>query len=211
MGTAGNGSVLVAGDPLPLSDIVEVPPHQTAPPVYIPLNPGTFTEVYSTAAGMWTVVGNLTRPRTRFQVVKLPSGRVLAASGIIGDSEGGDNTSELYNPATLQWSLTGSLHEARTQYGMVLLPTTGKALVVGGFGDFLPSHPGTTLLNFPGSELYDEATGEWYAFKNPPCMSCVGSPCNARVARMLDSRVPVLTAGPKPPAPRSSGAVSTSR
>ena len=79
-------------------------------------------EVYSPSTGQWSTTGRMTQPRSTFQVVSLPDGRVLAAGGYIyTTSLMPVATAELYVPATGTWMRTGTMYFARDRMQMVVL------------------------------------------------------------------------------------------
>ena len=99
--------------------------------------------------GVWTPTGSLNDPRQYFQMLRLPSGSVLAAGGRNGTAPLA--SAEIYSPSTAQWTPTGSLITARYYHQMVLLPN-GNVLAAGGLS------PG----GFQAScEIYSPSTAQW--------------------------------------------------
>jgi hypothetical protein len=112
--------------------------------------------------------------RGRHTATLLSNGKVLAAGGNNGATDGVIASAELYLPASGTWTATGSLAVARQDHTATLLPN-GKVLAAG--GNYLAS-----------AELYDLASGTWTA---------TGSMANARFAHTatLLSNGKVLVAG----------------
>ena len=108
-------------------------------------------EVYDTASGTWTEVGDLSTPRAYHTATLLPNGRVLVAGG--QDFAVHEKAScELYDPATGTWQTTGSLATKRFVQRATLLPN-GQVLVEG--GEQFPA------IFQSSAELYDPAAGTW--------------------------------------------------
>jgi hypothetical protein len=86
----------------------------------------------------------------------LPNGKVLVAGGYINTKsftgDRGLSSAELYDPATGTWSGTGSMTDVHEQGETATLLSSGKVLVVAGFG----SNSKTTT-----ADLYDPAAGTW--------------------------------------------------
>ena len=76
----------------------------------------------------WTATGSLSTSRQNLQILRLPSGSILAAGGADTFFSA---SAELYTPAAGTWIPTGSLGVARSIFQMVLLPN-GNVLAAGG-------------------------------------------------------------------------------
>lgn len=131
-----NGKVLVAGGS-----------YTTGP------NAATWTatcELYDPVTGTWSATGALNfTGRTEFNLLLLPSGKVLATSNSF--SYTGTETAELYDPATGVWTKSGNSLTKRWNFPTVLL-SDGRVLAVGG-----AIAGGVTAT----CELFDPVTGTW--------------------------------------------------
>ncbi len=113
-------------------------------------------ELYNSVSGKWSSTGSMTKARTYFAMVLLPSGKVLAAGGCTGLNANGCSgvtaKAEIFDPSIGKWSATGPMIAARGNHTATLLPS-GKVLVAGGINS----------ANNPigGAELYDPSTGKW--------------------------------------------------
>lgn len=112
------------------------------------------TELYDPFSGTWSYTGSLNVPRRQPAVIKLQTGKVLAAAGANGAPDGNRflNSSEIYDPATEQWTYSGNLNVAREVGNFVMLHG-GRVMVAGGEGPWFV--PGNT------AEIYDPNTGNW--------------------------------------------------
>ena len=74
--------------------------------------------MYDPAANTWTTVASMAFLRYSFQMVLLPSGKVLAA----GSSDGGaaGQSAEVYDPAANTWTTVASMAFPRSFFQMVL-------------------------------------------------------------------------------------------
>lgn len=116
------------------------------------------SEIYDPLNGNWTSTGDMSTPRSDFQMVLLPDGRVLAAGGTpdnVNAPPESLSSSEIYDPATGLWTPTGSMLTGRLQFLMVTL-LSGNVLAVNGF-DY------STLSYLNSAEVYDFSTGTWNA------------------------------------------------
>ncbi|BDA45941.1 probable Kelch-like protein 17 [Coccomyxa sp. Obi] len=128
-------------------------------------NPGTnITEAYNATSGSWAETGEMTTPRTYFQMVTLQVGAILAAGGCV---DGTDDTTcdtqasaEVFNTSTGMWNPTGSMMTPRREFQMVALPD-GTALAAGGNAVFPDGASGLKTVYFNSSEIYDPMTGNW--------------------------------------------------
>ncbi len=98
--------------------------------------------------------GSMIDSRGNFPLITLPSGQVLASSGVAG-IDGPLGNSELHNATTGTWSATGAMNVGRTYHSGVLLPD-GRVLISGGAG----SPSGGFAISIP-DELYAPATATW--------------------------------------------------
>jgi N-acetylneuraminic acid mutarotase len=115
-------------------------------------------EIYNPVSGTWSKTGSMSKTRTYFGMVLLPSGSVMAVGGCTGLNANGcsgvTSSSEIYNPSTGKWSSTGAMNAARGSLTATVLPN-GKVLAAGGING--ADNP------IPSAELYDPATGKWTA------------------------------------------------
>ncbi len=143
-----DGSVLVTGGNLgrtPCSDICATTLAES--------------EIYNPGTGQWTIVGEITIPRSFFTTTLFSNGKVLAVGGRV--HAGPDYFdfkaiayADLYDPATQEWSASGTMAVSREDHTTVLLPN-GRVLVAGG-----------TTVDFNGvtvasAELYGPGGGMW--------------------------------------------------
>ncbi len=172
-----NGEVLLAGG----SDM-----NATGTPTL------TSAELYNPSTGTWSATGSMTTPRTRFALVLLQNGQVLAAGGEQAPGSTTPSTAELYNPATGTWTATGSMTQAASG-GAILLPN-GDVLVADvdiydpSTGTFTalsspaPSGAGGpvglvlngSVLTYSGSTIvggaiFAPSTSQWTTYGPPPC------------------------------------------
>lgn len=103
-------------------------------------------ERYDRTTNAWTPTGAMAVARSRFCLVALDDGRVLA---IGGRTTTGLPTSsvEIYDPAFGAWNFAGSLMEARENHTATMLKD-GRVLVTGGTAS-------------PLAEIFDVQTGRW--------------------------------------------------
>jgi len=103
----------------------------------------------------WEVTGDLNVARSGHTATLLPNDQVLVVGGYDGSGAQGTSlpSAELYHPGSEPgsgtWTLTGSTFYDRLGHTATLLHS-GNVLVVGGTQD-------------TNTELYNPATGEWYA------------------------------------------------
>ena len=71
--------------------------------------------------------------RSSFQMVKLGSGKVLAAGGR-GRNSAVTSTSELFDPTDLMWTPQGSMMQPRAYFAAVVMKD-GRVLAAGGRND----------------------------------------------------------------------------
>jgi hypothetical protein len=113
-------------------------------------------ELYNSVSGTWSSTGSMTKARTYFGMVLLPSGKVLAAGGCTGLNANGCSgvtaKAEIFDPSTGKWTATGSMTAARGNLTVTLL-ASGKVLAAGGING----------ANNPigSAELYDPTSGKW--------------------------------------------------
>lgn len=121
------------------------------------------SELYSPRTGSWTTTGSMGQSRFGAAVALLRSGKVLAAGGYGGLSEGSRSSAELYDPKSGTWSPTQSMSDCRFLGASVALgrdaaselPRIGvaKLMVIGGRD---------CNLDATGSaEIFDSATQTW--------------------------------------------------
>jgi len=119
-------------------------------------------EIYSYAAGTWTVVNSTNTARRSFTLTLLPNGKILAAGGLAPGTT--TNCAELYDPATGKWTRTNAMSYVRANHTATLLHS-GKVLVTGGSipdTNYINTNSGISYINaLSSSELFDPATGTW--------------------------------------------------
>ena len=69
--------------------------------------------------------------RSAFEMVKLPSGKVLAIGGRGRGSSGVLSSAELFDPATKTWQTQGSMADGRASFAAVAMPDD-RVLAAGG-------------------------------------------------------------------------------
>jgi Kelch motif protein/galactose oxidase-like protein len=102
----------------------------------------------------WASARPMTTPRRLHSLTVLPTGKVLAAGGLDGDTP--LRSAELYDPGKDEWKPTGSLETARWGHSATLLPD-GSVLVAGGSAP--RSAGGTTALR--SAERFDPDQSGW--------------------------------------------------
>ncbi|BDA45943.1 probable Kelch-like protein 17 [Coccomyxa sp. Obi] len=128
-------------------------------------NPATnTTQLYNATSGSWAKTGEMTTPRTSFQMVVLQNGDVLAAGGcvdlyVIDPRCDTQASAEVFSPSTGTWTPTGSMTTPRVFFQMVALPDN-TVLAAGGFEVVPPGTSGTAVF-LNSSEIYDPMTGKW--------------------------------------------------
>ncbi|MGZ3420975.1 MAG: Kelch repeat-containing protein [Polyangiales bacterium] len=132
-------------------------------------------ESYSPSTNSWSSLASMNTARASAVVVRLGSGKILAAGG----NDGGPiSLAEIYDPDTDSWSTTTTMPAARETAGAALLKS-GRVLVVGG---------SNTSTIFASTLLFDPKTEAWV--DGPSLKVPRGIP---RVAALADGRV--LVAG----------------
>ena len=141
------------------------------------------------ADGVWSPTGALALPRAFFAMAVLPSGKVLAAGGLVYPfSAFATAAVEIYDPSTGIWTAGHAMSEARHGACSALLPS-GKVLVAGG------ARPTPDWTDLDTAEVYDPATDTWTATAQPMAVARFEPACV-----LLDSGK-VLVAGGKNNAP----------
>jgi N-acetylneuraminic acid mutarotase len=111
------------------------------------------TEIWNPTTKTWSAGPNLLAKREAGKVVTLAGGALLLIGG--RDTNVSPyvrlSSCEIWDPTTKTFKATGALADAR-EYHTATVLSTGKVLVVGGYG---ASGPLST------AELYDPATGKW--------------------------------------------------
>ncbi len=155
-------------------------PAGMSPPPAVDANPIPGT------GGAWIATGSMGTPRSGHTAARLMDGRVLVASGAIGDEH--DTSAELYDPETGTWSATGSMVNPQAGFRATLLRdgrvlvgdtegaevydpasgtwmVTGKMVVTDAYGSAVLLRDGRVLVvhEFGNSELYDPDRGTWTA------------------------------------------------
>lgn len=109
-------------------------------------------ELFDAAAGTVSLLGAaLQQPQQAHTATRLPDGRVLIVGGFDGVRGGGYlDTAELYDPGEQRFTRVAARMVRPRQLHTATLLTSGKVLIVGGFG------LGGAVAD---AELYDPATG----------------------------------------------------
>ena len=112
------------------------------------------SEIYSPAAGSFSLTGKLITPRSGHTATLLTNGLVLMAGG---ENVSGTSTqkAELYNPVTGTYSATGNMPSTRQEHAALLL-SNGYVLVSGG-----NNVNSTTTTVLASCALYNPGTGTW--------------------------------------------------
>ena len=136
-------------------------------------------EIFDPATLTWSATASMSQPRADFTLVRLQSGKLLAAAG------SGSSTAEIFDPATGAWTATGAMHSGRAGAAYTALPD-GRVMVAGGnFGRIWPFCDST-------AEIYDPSTDVWTSTGS---MAEVRRDGTATVIRMPDGSRRVLAAG----------------
>lgn len=108
-------------------------------------------EMYNTATGTFTPVGNMTSPRANHTATLLNNGMVLITGGLANPFFTSTvlSSAELYNPISGTFTATGSMTTARWGHTATLL-SNGQVLVAGG---------AQTTGGMSSAEIYDLSTG----------------------------------------------------
>jgi hypothetical protein len=131
-------------------------PSASSPPASSPSAPApSAPSSTSTAAGNFTVVGNMTTARAAHTATLLRNGKVLIAGGE-GDGFQALASAELYDPSTRTFAPTGSMIMPRYAHSATLL-ADGRVLMAGGRQD------GTRGTSVFTAEIYDPSTGAFTA------------------------------------------------
>jgi hypothetical protein len=104
------------------------------------------------SAAAEAATGSMSTPRSIFQALALPDGKVLVVGGTNSELPRTGHVAELYDPATGAFQPTGSLHAGRSAHGAALLPG-GRVLVTSG----CPDDAGSSIPD----EVWDPSTGAW--------------------------------------------------
>jgi hypothetical protein len=105
------------------------------------------------AAGTWTVTGQMHSPRSGHTATLLADGRVLVVGGTNGTTPLA--TAELYDPETHGWTETSNSMSTSRYFHTATRLVNGQVLVTGGIGT------GGAILK--SAELYDPQTNSWTA------------------------------------------------
>eukprot|EP01045_Picozoa_sp_COSAG04_P010048 COSAG04_NODE_603_length_12170_cov_2.393836_11_plen_375_part_00 len=115
------------------------------------------TELWDPATGAWSALPTMAEERYSAGCCVLPSGRVAVVGGFNRESGwAGLHDGEVFDPEARTWQPLPPMTHSRWRHEVVAV--AGGLLAVGGKDDFQGSAP---------VELFDEASGRWFALPHP--------------------------------------------
>ena len=111
----------------------------------------TISETYDPATNQWTAAGTMSF-RYFHVLVKLPSGRVLAAGGEGGSTSFIQSSAQIFDPQTRTWTDATPMTTPRAR-ALATRLADGRVLVVGGWD--------SSEIAVSSAEVYDAVAGTW--------------------------------------------------